>query len=37
EFPRTGETKNHTIITSGVIIVLSILGLLGYRKKQKDD
>ncbi|MCC4085735.1 LPXTG cell wall anchor domain-containing protein [Enterococcus faecalis] len=25
------------MITSGVIIVLSILGLLGYRKKQKDD
>ncbi|WP_244900233.1 LPXTG cell wall anchor domain-containing protein [Dolosicoccus paucivorans] len=34
--PETGEMDNHTLFSTGILSVLTGLGLLGYRRKRED-
>ncbi|WP_431408591.1 LPXTG cell wall anchor domain-containing protein [Enterococcus gallinarum] len=37
ELPKTGEASNNMITISGGVVLLSILGLFGYKKRKENE
>lgn len=37
ELPKTGESSNDMITISGGVVFLSMLGLLGYKKRKENE